>query len=166
MVCWGEITYIRTGDGWLYLAWVLDLGSRRMLGYSMADHMLTDLVADAFEMVAGQRGGSPTGSFLYGERGAQCMSGEYRQLVADLAMVQSVGRTGVCGDNAVAESFWASPRRELVHRYRFAARADARRATVAWLHRYRHRRLHSSLGYVPPAEWENQTIQTRADQAA
>jgi len=94
------------------------------------------------------------------------MSGDYRQQIIDLGMVQSVGRTGVCWDNAVAESFWSSLRRELVHRYRFATRADARRAIVAWLHRYNHRRLHSSLGYLPPVEWENQYRQPQADQAA
>ena len=166
-VVWcGDITYIRTGEGWLYLASVLDLGSRRLLGYSMADHMRTELVADALEMAAGQRGGATDGIIFHGDRGAQYMSGEYRQLVTGLGMVQSVGRTGACWDNAVAESFWSSLKRELVHRHRFATRAEARRAIVAWLHRYNHRRLHSSLGYIPPAEWENQYRQPQADQAA
>jgi len=166
-VVWcGDITYIRTGEGWLYLASVLDLGSRRLLGYSMADHMRTELVADALEMAAGQRGGATDGIIFHGDRGSQYMSGEYRQLVTGLGMVQSVGRTGVCWDNAVAESFWSSLKRELVHRHRFATRAEARRAIVAWLHRYNHRRLHSSLGYIPPAEWENQYRQPQADQAA
>ncbi len=74
------------------------------------------------------------------------MAGEYRQLLADLGMVQSVGRTGVCWDNAVAESAWSSLKRELVHRYRFTTRDDGRRAIFTWIATYNHRRLHSSLG--------------------
>ena len=90
-VAWvGDITYIPTGEGWLYLASVLDLGSRRLLGYSMAHHMRTELVADALRMAAGARGGATTGIIFHGDRGSQYLSGDYRQLVADLAMVQSV----------------------------------------------------------------------------
>ena len=96
----GDITYVPTGEGWLYLASVLDLGSRRLLGYSMADHMRTELVTDALDMAAGARGGQTAGIIFHGDRGSQYMSDDYRQLVADLGMVQSVGRTGVCWDNA------------------------------------------------------------------
>lgn len=166
-VAWvGDITYVPTGEGWLYLASVLDLGSRRLLGYSMADHMRTELVADALTMAAGERGGATAGVIFHGDRGSQYMSGDYRKLIGELGMRQSVGRTGVCWDNAVAESFWSSLKREVVHRYRFATRAEARRAIVAWLYRYNHLRLHSSLGYIPPIEWENQYRQPQADQAA
>ena len=143
-----------TGEGWLYVASVLDLGSRRLLGYSMAGHMRTELVADALEMAVAARGGQTAGIIFHGDRGSQYMSSDYRQLIADLDMVQSVGRTGVCWDNTVAESFWSSLKREVVHRYRFATAADARRAIFAWINRYNHRRLHSSLGYLPPVEWE------------
>lgn len=166
-VAWcGDITYIPTDEGWLYLASVLDLGSRRLLGYSMADHMRTELVADALTMAASARGGATAGVIFHGDRGSQYMSGDYRQQITDLGMVQSVGRTGVCWDNAVAESFWSSLKRELVHRYRFATRAEARRAIFAWINRYNHSRLHSSLGYLPPVEWENQYRQPQADLAA
>ena len=166
-VAWvGDITYIPTGEGWLYLASVLDLGSRRLLGYSMADHMRTELVADALTMAAGARGGVTGGIIFHGDRGSQYLSDGYRQLVTDLAMVQSVGRTGVCWDNSVAEAFWSSLKRELVHRYRFPDRADARRAIFAWINRYNQLRLHSSLRYLPPIEWENQYRQPQADQAA
>ena len=164
---WGDITYVATGEGWLYVASVLDLGSRRLLGYSMAEHMRTELVADALKMAAATRGGRTAGIIFHGDRGSQYLSSDYRQLlIADLDMVQSVGRTGVCWDNAVAESFWSSLKRELVHRYRFADRANARRAIFAWINRYNHHRLHSSLGYLPPIEWEQLYRQPRADQAA
>jgi len=132
----------------------------------MADHIRTELVADALRMAAGVRGGATAGIIFHGDRGCQYMAGEYRQLLADLGMVQSVGRTGVCWDNAVAESAWSSLKRELVHRYRFTTRADARRAIFTWIATYNHRRLHSSLGYIPPTEWEYRYHQPHADQAA
>jgi transposase InsO family protein len=166
-VAWvGDITYIPTGEGWLYLASVLDLGSRRLLGYSMAEHMRTELVADALRMAAGARGGATAGIIFHGDRGSQYLSGEYRQLVADLEMRQSVGRTGVCWDNSVAEAFWSSLKRELVHRYRFPDRATARRAIFAWINRYNQLRLHSSLGYLPPLAWEATYRQPQAHLAA
>jgi putative transposase len=166
-VAWvGDITYIPTGEGWLYLASVLDLGSRRWLGYSMADHMRTELVADALRMAAGARGGVTEGIIFHGDRGSQYMSGEYRDLVAELGMVQSVGRTGVCWDNSVAEAAWSSLKRELVHRYQFPDRASARRAIFAWINRYNTSRRHSSLGYIPPTKWESRYCPTHADQAA
>ena len=96
-VAWvGDITYIATGEGWLYLASVLDLGSRRWLGYSMADHMRTELVCDALDMAVATRGGQVNKIIFHGDRGSQYMSGDYRQQVVDYGMVQSVGRTGVC----------------------------------------------------------------------
>ena len=161
-----DIKQIRTGEGWLYLASVIDLGSRRLLGYSMADHMRTDLVADALKMAAATRGGATAGVIFHGDRGCQYVSGDYRQLVKNLKMRQSVGRTGVCWDNAVAESAWSSLKRELVHRYRFATRAQARRAIFAWINTYNSRRLHSSLGYIPPIEWEHRYRPAQANQAA
>ena len=166
-VVWcGDITYVATGEGWLYLASVLDLGSRRLLGYSMAEHMRTELVVDALEMAAATRGGQTGGVIFHGDRGSQYLSGDYRQLLADLDLVQSVGRTGVCWDNAVAESFWSSLKHEVVHRYRLVDRATARRTIFAWINRYNHRRLHSSLGYLPPTEWEQLYRQPRAEPAA
>jgi transposase InsO family protein len=166
-VAWcGDITYIATGEGWLYLASVIDLGSRRLLGYAMAEHMRTELVADALEMAAATRGGCTGGIIFHGDRGSQYMSGDYQRLIARLEMTQSVGRTGVCFDNAVAESFWSSLKRELVHRYRFADRASARRAIFTWINRYNQHRLHSSLGYKPPIEWEQLYRQHRNDRAA
>jgi putative transposase len=117
-------------------------------------------------MAAATRGGATEGIIFHGDRGSQYLSGDYRQLVADLGMAQSVGRTGVCWDNSVAESFWSLLKRELVHRHRFGDRASARRAIFAWINRYNRLRLHSSLGYVPPIEWENNYRQPQADLAA
>lgn len=166
-VAWvGDITYIPTGEGWLYLASVLDLGSRRWLGYSMADHMRTELVTDALLMAAGTRAGQTAGIIFHGDRGSQYMSHDYRQQVADLGMLQSVGRTGVCWDNAVAESAWSSLKRELVHRRRFATRAEARQAIFVWINRYNTWRRHSSLGYIPPVKWETIYHQPQANPAA
>ena len=166
-VAWvGDITYIATGEGWLYLASVLDLGSRRWLGYSMADHMRTELVADALDMAVATRNGHVKRTIFHGDRGSQYMSADYRKLVTGHGMRQSVGRTGVCWDNAVAEAAWSSLKRELVHRYRFATRADARRAIFAWINRYNSRRRHSTLGYIAPIAWEQQYRKPKANQAA
>jgi putative transposase len=166
-VAWaGDITYVATGEGWLYLASVLDLGSRRLLGYSMADHMRTELVADALTMAIGQRGGQVAEVIFHGDRGSQYMSSDYRKLVTGHGMVQSVGRTGVCWDNAVAESFWSSLKRELVHRYRFATRAEARRAIFMWINRYNRSRIHTTLGMLPPIEYEATYNQPKANPAA
>jgi len=166
-VAWvGDITYIATGEGWLYLASVLDLGSRRWLGYSMADHMRTELVSDALNMAVATRGGEVKGVIFHGDRGSQYMSHDFRGLVSGHKMRQSVGRTGVCWDNAVAESAWSSLKRELVHRYRFATRAEARRAIFAWINRYNSRRRHSTLGYIAPNDWEQNYNPPKATPAA
>lgn len=161
-----DITYVRTGQGWLYLATVIDLGSRRLLGYAMADHMRTDLVVDALAMAAQARGFDTKGIIFHSDRGAQYMSGDYRKVIKARGMVQSVGRTGVCWDNAVAESFFSSLKRELVHRYRFDDRASARRAIFTWANRYNTKRLHSSLDYCSPIDWEHSQSQPQATKAA
>jgi putative transposase len=169
-VAWcGDITYIPTGEGWLFLASVLDLGSRRLLGYSMNTHMRTELVTDALDMAVATRGGHSQDVIFHGDRGAQYLSGLYRARLADLGMRQSLGRTGICWDNSVAEAFWSSLKRELVHRHRFATRADARRAIFTWINWYNRTRLHSTLGYLPPIQWEQRYRQqhpTSGDQAA
>ncbi len=166
-VAWvSDITYIPTGQGWLYLATVLDLGSRRLLGYSMATHMRTSLITDALDMAAGVRGGATAGIVFHSDRGSQYMSREFAQAITGYEMIQSVGRTGVCWDNSVAESFFSSLKRELVSRYRFDDRSGARRKIFAWINRYNTRRLHSSLRYLPPIEWENTYHQQTTDQAA
>ena len=118
----GDISYIPTDEGWLYLQSVLDLGSRRLLGWRMDDNMATPLVADALEMAVAQRG-HVRGVIFHSDRGSQYLGGTYRDLCEHHGIRQSAGRVATCFDNAVAESFWASLKRELVHRYRFATRA-------------------------------------------
>ena len=154
-VAWaGDITYIPTGEGWLYLASTLDLGSRRLLGWAMDDTMPTALVAAALTTAVALRGGDVRGVIFHSDRGSQYLSDRYRGLCDGLGIRQSAGRVATCFDNSVAESFWSSLKRELVHRYRFATRAEAKAAITAWIHRYNNVRLHSTLGYVPPIEWE------------
>jgi transposase InsO family protein len=151
-----DITYIATGEGWLYLASVLDLGSRRLLGYSMADHMRTELVLDALGMAVSARGGHVAGTIAHADRGSQYTSNDYLEFCQRHQLQPSVGRTGVCWDNAVAESFWESLKRECLQGRVFATRADARRAIFRWINWYNTSRLHTSLNSVPPIEWEQQ----------
>jgi transposase InsO family protein len=151
-----DITYIATGEGWLFLASVLDLGSRRLLGYSMAEHMRTELVLDALRMAIAARGGDEAvaGIVSHADRGTQYTSNEYLDFCHDHHLRPSVGQTGVCWDNAVAESFWESLKRECVQDRVFETRAEARRAIFKWINWYNTSRLHSTLGDVPPIEWE------------
>jgi transposase InsO family protein len=150
----GDITYIPTDEGWLFLADVLDLGSRRVVGYAMDERMPAELVARALEMAVDIRGGDVAGMVFHHDRGSQYLSREFRNLCDRLGVAQSVGRIGSSQDNAPAESFWATLKRELVHRCRFATRADARRAIIAWINHYNALRRHSSIGNISPIEWE------------
>ena len=153
-----DITYIATQEGWLYLASVLDLGSRRLLGYSMADHMRTELVLDALTMAVAARGGDSAvaGVIAHADRGSQYTANDYIDFCQERQMRPSVGQTGVCWDNAVAESFWESLKRECVRDRVFATRAEARRAIFRWINWYNSARLHSTLNHIPPLEWEQQ----------
>lgn len=164
-VAWcGDITYIPTGEGWLYLATVLDLASRRLLGWSMGNHHDTGLVSDALGAAVAARGRARmAGTIFHHDRGSEYTSGDFRRRCDQLGIAQSASRTGSCLDNAVAESFFASLKVELVNRVHFATRADARQAIFRWIARYNHRRRHSTLGMIPPIEWEMQL--TRHEQA-
>ncbi len=150
----GDITYIATSEGWLYLADVMDLGSRRVIGFAMAERMPTELVAQALEMAATTRDGDLMGMIFHHDRGSQYLSGDFQRLCRRLGVRQSVGRVGSSYDNAAAESFWATLKRELISRFHFATRDEAKRAITAWIHHYNTVRLHSSIGNVPPIEWE------------
>ena len=162
-----DITYIWTWEGWLYLATVIDLASRRVVGWSMADHMRTELVADALRMAIAARHPAP-GLIFHSDRGTQYTSKEFTDLLAEHEMVQSLSRPRQCWDNAVAESFFSSLKEELIHRQSWATRAQVRRAIVDYIEVFfNRRRLHSSLGYLSPAEYEARRIHHhKAAQAA
>jgi transposase InsO family protein len=147
----GDITYLRTEQGWLYLATVIDLASRMVVGWQMADHMRTSLVIDALEM-ARIHGHVQRGALFHSDRGTQYTSAEFNRYCTRVKVRPSMGRTGVCWDNAAAESFFATLKNEMYHRYRFANRARARFAVAEYIEVFYNRtRLHSSLGYKTPA---------------
>jgi transposase InsO family protein len=162
-----DITYVRTWEGWLYLATVIDLASRRVVGWSMADHMRSELVADALRMAVAARQPEP-GLIFHSDRGTQYTSTEFTDLLTEHKMVQSLSRPRQCWDNAVAESFFSSLKEELIHRQSWATRAQARRAIVDYIEVFFNRqRLHSSLGFLSPADYEARKIHHhKADQAA
>ncbi|MGH7511065.1 MAG: IS3 family transposase [Gemmatimonadales bacterium] len=151
----GDITYIPTWEGFLYLAAVEDLGSRRILGVSMASHMRAELVCDALGEACGLRGGDVAGSIFHSDKGAQYTSGNFADLCEDYGIARSVGRTGICWDNAAIESWFATLKKELVYRRTFRTRAEARLAIRAWIAWYNTRRTHSTLSYLTPTEWED-----------
>lgn len=148
----GDITYLRTGEGWLYLATVIDLATRMVIGWQLADHMRTSLVVDALEMAV-VHGHVRAGAVFHSDRGAQYTSAEYTAFCTRRQVRTSVGRTGVCWDNAAAESFFAALKNECYHRESFPTRARARFAVADYIEMfYNRQRLHSTLGYRTPAE--------------
>lgn len=150
----GDITYVRTWEGWAYLATVIDVASRRVVGWAMADHMDTSLVADALRMAIAHRQPAP-GLIFHADRGCQYTSGEFRQLLADNHIVQSLSRRGQCWDNAVAESWFASYKNELVNRGVWPNLTVLRTATFDYIEVfYNRQRRHSSNGGVSPAARE------------
>jgi putative transposase len=154
----GDITYIRTHEGWLYLATCIDLASRRIVGFSMADHMRASLVVDALTMAIRVRHPEP-GFVWHSDRGSQYTSGDFRKLVKEHNALQSLSRTRQCWDNAVAESFFSTLKEELVYRSTFPTRAVARAAIFECIEVFYNRsRLHSTLGNLTPAEYEAQRL--------
>jgi transposase InsO family protein len=161
----GDITYIWTSEGWLYLATVIDLASRRVVGWAMADHMRASLVVDALEMALDARRPGP-GLIFHSDRGTQYTSAEFAELLEANHVTQSFSRPRQCWDNAVAESWFASLKEECIHRQSWPTRAQVRRAVFDYIEVfYNRQRLHSSLGYLTPVEYE-QIHQTTAVHAA
>jgi putative transposase len=149
-----DITYIPTREGWLYLAAVEDLYSRRVVGWSMAEHLESRLVVDALALAVARRLPGE-GLLAHSDRGSQYASDHYQSLLARHGITCSMSRRADCWDNAPMESFFASLKKELVHGADFATRAEARAAIVEYIEVfYNTRRRHSSLGYVSPAEYE------------
>jgi transposase InsO family protein len=156
----GDATYIPTDEGWLYLATVIDACSRRLLGWSMTDHLRTELCLDALHAAVGTRGGPGRvgGVIFHSDHGCQYTADAFRDACSELGVTQSMGTVGDSYDNAMAESFFASLKRELVDDEHFATRADARAAVFEWLIWYNTDRLHSALQYRPPVEFEQHLI--------
>jgi transposase InsO family protein len=157
-----DLTYIPTGEGWLYLAIVMDLCSRTVLGWSMGATMEKTLVMGALKM-AYQRRKPPAGLILHSDRGSQYASESYRNLVAGYGMQMSMSRKGDCWDNAPMESFFSTLKKDLIYRRKYRTHKDARRDIFEYVEVFYNReRLHSSLGYLSPADYEKLIAAKRA----
>lgn len=149
-----DITYIPTIEGWLYLAGVIDLCSRKIVGWAMADHMETGLVSDALTMALMRRQ-PEEGMLHHSDRGVQYASDAYQHLLQSHGIVGSMSGKGDCWDNAAMESFWSTLKTELVHHERYATRAEARASIFEYIEVfYNRQRLHSSIGYMSPEAFE------------
>jgi putative transposase len=150
-----DITYIPTRQGWLYLAVVEDLFSRRVVGWSMSETMTSRLVVDALEMALARRLKGSSALVAHSDRGSQYASEHYQRRLAEERIACSMSRRGDCWDNAPMESFFASLKKELVHHEDYATRDHARASIFEYIETFYNRvRRHSSLGYVAPAEYE------------
>ena len=149
-----DITYIPTNEGWLYLAGVMDLCSRKIVGWSMGDHMRTELVKDALSMALEARRPA-AGLVHHSDRGVQYACEEYQELLARHEIRASMSRVGDCYDNAPQESFWGTLKTELVYLREFATREEARAAIFEYIECFYNRiRLHSALGYMSPEQFD------------
>jgi transposase InsO family protein len=153
-----DITYLATGQGWLYLAVVRDACSRRVLGWAIEDHQRAELVTTALAMAIDERGHLPGQVVFHADRGSQYTSREVVDFATDNGLVCSVGATGVCWDNAMAESFWATLKVEFYYRRSWPTKALARREVAEWISKvYNSRRRHSALGMLTPLQFELHT---------
>ncbi len=155
-----DITYIRTWEGWLYLASVMDCYSRRIVGWALADHLRAELVVDALEMAVARRRPDP-GLVHHSDQGSQYTSLVFTRRCRSVGIDVSMGSRGDCFDNAVLESFHASLKKDLIHRRSWPTKADARTAVFGYIEAfYNRRRRHSSLGMLSPVEFETGTLRT------
>lgn len=153
----GDITYLRTWQGWLYLATVIDAHSRRVIGWAIDEHMRADLVEQALQMAIILRGELPDKVVFHADRGTQYASAQIARFAADNGITRSMGKTGICWDNAMAESFFATLKTEFYYRRVWPTKTRARLAVGAWIEdRYNRRRRHSALGQISPVQFELQ----------
>ena len=150
----GDISYVKTWDGWAYIATVIDLYARRVVGWAVADHMRTCLVTDALAMAITHR--QPDGPVIFhSDRGTQYTSVEFDRYCRANNITRSLGRTGICYDNAVAESFFATYKKELIHARPWPSLKHLKKETFDWIESYyNRRRRHSTIGYLTPEEYE------------
>ncbi|MFF1792566.1 IS3 family transposase, partial [Kitasatospora sp. NPDC058243] len=148
----GDITYIKTGEGWLYLATVIDCCTKEVIGYAMDDHYQTPLISQAIRNAARNRK-LEDGAVFHSDRGSNYMSAEFAAVLDELGLRRSAGRTGICFDNAMAESFFGTLKNERVSRVTYLTREIARQDITRYIEFwYNHKRLHSAVGYRPPRE--------------
>jgi putative transposase len=150
----GDITYIKTWDGWAYLATVIDLHSRALVGWAIAEHMRTGLVTDALDMAIARRNPAD-GVIFHSDRGTQYTSTTFAEYCTSNGIRRSLGRTGICYDNAVSESFFATYKKELIHTRPWPNITHLKKETFNWIETYYNtQRRHSTLGYLTPQEYE------------
>jgi putative transposase len=153
-----DITYVATGEGFLYLAFILDVYSRRIVGWAMENHLRTEIVVDALQMAVWRRKPAP-GLVHHSDQGVQYTALSFGERLKEVGIAPSMGRTGSALDNAMAESFVSTLKAELVSRMKFPTRQTAKTAIFEYLEAfYNARRLHSALGYRSPAEFEEDSI--------
>ena len=150
-----DLTEIPTGEGVLYLASILDLHGRRVIGYALGSHHDADLAAAAVQVAIAVRGGDVAGAVLHTDQGGEFSGGNLTRVCAAARITQSMGRTGSALDNAAIESYHSTLEFELLSRTRFATRAQARPAVIAWIEEYNTERFHSANGMIPPVAYEH-----------
>lgn len=149
-----DITYIPTKEGWLYLAGVMDLHGRKLVGWSMANNMRAELVSNALKQAIG-RTGAKEGLIIHSDRGIQYASNDYQKLLKKHGFICSMSRKGNCYDNAPMESFWGKLKMEWLNDYSFKTREEAKKAVFEYIELfYNCKRTHSSNGYIPPFKFE------------
>jgi transposase InsO family protein len=156
-----DITYLDTDEGWLYLCAIRDGYSRRVVGWAIQDHMRTDLVEEALRQAVTLRGRLPAKVIFHADRGTQYTSAQIATAATELDVLRSMGRTGVCWDNAAAESFWSTLKTEFYHRHHWTTKAVTKQAVSAWIEeRYNRKRRHSAIGMISPVRFEELHTQT------
>jgi putative transposase len=162
----GDITYIATDEGWLFLGVVIDLFSRQVVGWSLREDMTRDIVIDALRMAWFKRHpAKQAGLIFHSDRGSQYASKDFRDVLTEYGITSSMSRKGDCWDNACSETLFGSLKVERLHGQRFETRRHAKDETIAWLLWYNRTRLHSTLAYVSPMQFEQDWFAAQAMQA-